>query len=476
MPRSGFQTPHHSFRSGPGLLLAGFLALLTACGADARNVGEGGNSRQAASLGEAMLAAGDLDGTIATWEAILTPLALAMVTEGTWDASAEIVLVPDPCIEQRFAPLEHWGIRHRWSVEGCETSAGTARLRADEQGEVVWQPRPGGFGLRVEVPESRQRYSDGVEVSRTASASLQADRAAASTSPYAVTGQYEFAVGYEDSELGVASWAGKLRFVADGGNRFELGGEWAYERGGGRTEVELAGIILDYADCPVLNPDGLPLDGPPLMPTGGRARIFSGGEQLELSFGGCQATLLAEGSPVAFYDGREAAAQREYLLAFLGVIPGLYLLQRAWAGELSFALALRQWCDDEGVCHRFRPDFNPASLTLTGRELTAPTAGTAGSSSAGRYFVLRDRLFRLGLDGSPAVEYAAALTDTLTLTPVDGTASPVTWTPEFVPSVAASPGSAAPALPPILRPVGWPEWRPGSGVRSLGYESGRPAR
>lgn len=461
----------------------GIAGVTAGCPGDPGNVGAPDGADGGVSLQEAMLASGELDASLMLWEAVLSPAGFAMAAEGDWDTLSEQVLIPDPCIEQRFSLGTEfdWRYRHAWTVDGCSTSGEELSVESNEDGEVRWTAGPEYVEVAIEVPLSEQRYSDGETIRRNALAVLQGGRAAGD-SALAVTATYVWRVDYEGTSLGKALWEGDMRMLGGGVGLYELSGRWTWGRGGELVEAKLRDIVVDFSRCPLLDPTtGEPVAGEaPLMPESGRVAIDAPEGEFELAYGGCTATLLAGGEPVRYFPADTPEGQLEYLMAFYGVVPGMWILHRSHLTSLNMALVTRQWCEVTGPCHRFTPSFNPVSLLLAGDHATAPTAADPATTAAGVWYLANERLLLADPVGRELGFYAADLTDALTLEPIvePGEVAPqtVTWTAEPILLRETTAGSPPPPLQPILRSSAPRAAKPESVVRTPGYEFARRAR
>lgn len=442
------------------------LTALPACPGDAENLG-GAPSREGVTLQEAMLAGGELDAALMLWESVLTPVGIAMAAEGEWDTLEDAVVVPDSCIEQRFmlGTTLDWFYRHVWTVDGCRAAGSDFDVVSNETGTVRWQAGARRFSSTIEVPLSEQVYSDGEIVRRRALARFHGGRPVGS-SPLAVTAAYSWRVSYEATTFGAAIWDGSLRMLGSGVGLYDVTGEWTWTRAGQSVEVRLSNAVIDYSRCPILDPlDGQPMAGQaPLMPDAGRAAIRSPEGNFELAWGGCAATLLKDGAPVAWFPADTPETQLEYLMAFYGVVPGMWIMHRSHMSSLNLALVTRQWCEVTGPCHRFEPSFNTASLLLAGQHVTAATAADDTTAAAGRWYAVNESLLLVDPAGREAGYYATDLTSSLLLTPIavspGGSTAPVTWTSELLPARQTTAGSPPPLPAPSLRSAGAPAMHP----------------
>lgn len=453
------------------------------CPGDPSNVGGPDAVDGGVSLQEAMLASGELDASLMLWEAVLSPGGFALAAEGDWDTLSERVLIPNPCIEQRFSfgTEFDWRYRHVWTIDGCSTAGNGLSVESNEDGEVRWTAGPDHIEVAIEVPSSEQRYSDGETIRRNALALLQGGRAAGE-SALAVTATYAWRVDYEGTSLGKALWEGDMRMLGSQVGLYKLSGRWTWGRGGKLVEAKLRDVVLDFSRCPLLDPTtGEPVaDQAPLMPESGRVSIAAPEGDFELAFGGCTATLLASSEPVRYFPADTPQGQLEYLMAFYGVVPGMWILQRSHLTSLNMALVTRQWCEVTGPCHRFTPSFNPVSLLLAGGHATAPTAADPTTAAAGVWYLANERLRLADPVGRELGFYAADLTDALTLVPIvgPGEVAPetVTWTAESILLRETTAGSLPRLLPPSLRSSAPWAGKPESALRTPAYEFARRVR
>ncbi len=462
------------------LLALGGLSALPACPGDAVNRGDRAVSAKGVTLQEAMLASGELDAALMMWESVLTPVGIELAADGEWDTLEDAVVVPDSCIEQRFSlgTTLDWFYRHTWTVDGCRSAGDGFEVVSRESGTVRWQAGTKRFSSTIDVPLSEQAYSDGETVRRRALARFHGGRPVGS-SPLAVTAAYSWRVSYEATTFGAAVWGGSLRMLGSGVGLYDVTGEWSWTRDGESVVVQLRNAVIDYSKCPILDPlSGEPMAGQaPLMPNVGRATIQSPEGEFELAWGGCAATLLQDGAPMAWFPADTPETQLDYLMAFYGVVPGMWIMHRSHMSSLNLALVTRQWCEVTGPCHRFEPRFDTSSLILAGPHVTAATAADETTAAAGRWYAVNESLLLVDSAGNEAGYYAADLTDTLVLTPIavspGSSTLAVTWTSELLPAPQTIAGS--PPRHPLPYPQRWalPAMRPETFGRNPGFAPAR---